>query len=71
MLYKGEISLHFDPHSRHSCRTRSLLLWVLIRIPTSGLSVCTKGQISYSSGSESHTWKVIYSMGTGEFYHGG
>ena len=32
MLYKGEISLHFDPPSRPSCRTRSPLLWVLIRI---------------------------------------
>ena len=31
-LYKGEISLHFDPPSRPSCRTRSPLLWALIRI---------------------------------------
>ena len=38
VLYKGEISLHFDPPSWHSCRTRSPLLWVLIRIPASGLS---------------------------------
>ena len=29
-LYKGEISLHFDPPSRPSCRTRSPLLWALI-----------------------------------------
>ena len=29
MLYKGEISLRFDPPTRHSHRTRSLLLWVL------------------------------------------
>ena len=32
MLYKGQISLHFDPPIRHSHRTRSLLLWALIRI---------------------------------------
>ena len=32
MLYEGEISLHFDPPSRHSRRTRSPLLWALIRI---------------------------------------
>ena len=32
VLYKGEISLHFDPPSRHSRRTRSPLLWALIRI---------------------------------------
>ena len=32
VLYEGEISLHFDPPSRHSHRTRSPLLWVLIRI---------------------------------------
>ena len=38
VLYKGEISLHFDPPSRHSCRTRSPLLWALIGIPASGLS---------------------------------
>ena len=31
-LYNGEISLHFDPPSRPSCRTRSPLLWTLIRI---------------------------------------
>ena len=31
-LYKGEISLHFDPPSRPSCCTRSPLLWALIRI---------------------------------------
>ena len=30
--YEGEISLHFDPPSRPSCRTRSPLLWALIRI---------------------------------------
>ena len=30
--YKGEIRLHFDPHSLYSCRTRSPLLWALIRI---------------------------------------
>ena len=38
VLNKGEISLHFDLPSQHNCRTRSLLLWVLIRIPVSGLS---------------------------------
>ena len=38
MLYEGEISLHFDPPSRHSCHTRSPLLWTLIRISASGLS---------------------------------
>ena len=38
VLYNGEISLHFDPTSRQSCRTRSPLLWALIRIPTSKLS---------------------------------
>ena len=32
VLYEGEISLHFDPPSRHSHRTRSSLLWVVIRI---------------------------------------
>ena len=32
MLYEGEISLHFDPSSRHSRRTRSPLLWAVIRI---------------------------------------
>ena len=32
MLYEGEISLHFDPPSRHSHRTRSPLLWAVIRI---------------------------------------
>ena len=32
VLYEGEISLHFDPPSRHSHRTRSLLLWAVIRI---------------------------------------
>ena len=32
VLYEGEISLHFDPPSRHSHRTRSPLLWVVIRI---------------------------------------
>ena len=36
--YKGEISFHFDLHSLYSCRTRSPLLWALIRIPASGLS---------------------------------
>ena len=30
--YEGEISLHFDPPSRHSRRTRSPLLWAVIRI---------------------------------------
>ena len=32
MLYEGEISLHFDPPSRYSHRTRSPLLWAVIRI---------------------------------------
>ena len=32
MLYEGEISLQFDPPSRHSHRTRSPLLWAVIRI---------------------------------------
>ena len=32
VLYEGEISLHFDPPSRYSRRTRSPLLWALIRI---------------------------------------
>ena len=32
VLYEGEISLHFDSPSRHSRRTRSLLLWAVIRI---------------------------------------
>ena len=32
VLYEGEISLHFDPPSRHSHRTRSPLLWAVIRI---------------------------------------
>ena len=32
VLYEGEISLHFDPPSWHSCRTRSPLLWAVIRI---------------------------------------
>ena len=32
VLYEGEISLHFNPPSRHSRRTRSLLLWAVIRI---------------------------------------
>ena len=32
VLYEGEISLHFDSPSRHSCRTRSPLIWALIRI---------------------------------------
>ena len=32
VLYKGEISLHFDLPSRHSHRTRSPLLWAVIRI---------------------------------------
>ena len=32
MLYEGEISLHFDPPTRHSHRTRSPLLWAVIRI---------------------------------------
>ena len=32
VLYEGEISLHFDPPSRHSRRTRSPLLWAVIRI---------------------------------------
>ena len=32
VLYEGEISLHFDPPSWHSQRTRSPLLWALIRI---------------------------------------
>ena len=31
-LYEGEISLHFDPPSRHSRRTQSPLLWAVIRI---------------------------------------
>ena len=31
VLYEGEISLHFDPSSRHSHRTRSPLLWAVIR----------------------------------------
>ena len=30
--YKGEISLHFDLPSLYYCRTRSPLLWALIRI---------------------------------------
>ena len=38
VLCKGEISLHFGPPSRHSCSTRSSLLWALIGIPASGLS---------------------------------
>ena len=29
VLYEGEISLHFDPPSRHSHRTRSPLLWAV------------------------------------------
>ena len=41
VLYKGEISLHFDPSNRHSCCTRSPLLWALIGIPTSRLSRCS------------------------------
>ena len=32
VLYEDEISLYFDPPSRHSRRTRSPLLWALIRI---------------------------------------
>ena len=32
VLYKGEVGLHFDPPSRHSHRTRSPLLWAVIRI---------------------------------------
>ena len=32
VLYEGEISLYFDPPSRHSHRTRSPLLWAVIRI---------------------------------------
>ena len=32
VLYEGEISLQFDPPSRHSHRTRSPLLWAVIRI---------------------------------------
>ena len=32
VLYEGEISLHFDPPSWHSHRTRSPLLWAVIRI---------------------------------------
>ena len=32
VLYEGEINLHFDPPSRHSHRTRSPLLWAVIRI---------------------------------------
>ena len=32
VLYEGEISLHFDPPSRHSHRTRSPLLWAVIKI---------------------------------------
>ena len=32
VLYEGDISLHFDPPSRHSHRTRSPLLWAVIRI---------------------------------------
>ena len=32
VLYEGEISLHFDPPSRHSRCTQSLLLWAVIRI---------------------------------------
>ena len=32
MLYEGEINLHFDSPSRHSRRTRSLLLWAVITI---------------------------------------
>ena len=32
VLYEGEISLHFDPPSRHSHCTRSPLLWAIIRI---------------------------------------
>ena len=32
MLYEDEISLHLDPPSRHSHRTRSPLLWAVIRI---------------------------------------
>ena len=32
VLYEGEISLHFDPPSRHSRQARSPLLWVVIRI---------------------------------------
>ena len=32
VLYEGEISHHLDPPSRHSHRTRSALLWALIRI---------------------------------------
>ena len=38
VLYKGEISLHFDLPSQHSCCTQSPLLWGLIIIPTSRLS---------------------------------
>ena len=36
--YKSEISLHFNSSSLYSCCTWSLLLRVLIRILTSGLS---------------------------------
>ena len=32
VLYEGETSLHFDPPSRHSHRTRNPLLWAVIRI---------------------------------------
>ena len=32
VLYEGEISLHLDPPSRHSRRTRSPLLWAVISI---------------------------------------
>ena len=32
VLYKGEISLHFDAPTRHSRRTWSPLLWAVIRI---------------------------------------
>ena len=41
-LYKCKISLHFDPPNRHSGRTWSPLLWVLIRIPSSGLQSKSK-----------------------------
>ena len=31
--YQGQISLHFDLFSLYSCRTWSLMLWALTRIP--------------------------------------
>ena len=34
VLYEGEISLHFDPPSQHSHRTRSPLLWAVINLDT-------------------------------------